>query len=436
MIILIACACDKANSSEEDMIGQDHVTYGIPKIWSKTFGGPASDMASASQQTNDGGYIIAGVTNSYGAGSSDAYLIKTDERGNELWSKTFGGRGNDTARAVHQTIDEGYIIAGRTDSYGAGFDDVYLIKTDESGNEQWSKTFGGMGYDTASAVKQTIDRGYIIAGQTNTYGTGFDDIYLIKTDESGNEQWSKTFGGSASDGASAVLQTVDGGYIIAGETSSYGAGPSDVYLIKTDEQGNEQWSRTFGGPLADVANSIQQIPGDDAYIVAGYAEINNMPMGSNQDVYLIKIDGEGNELWSTSFGASQFDERVQSVKSTPDGGYILAGHTEACGTNEWAAYLAKTDENGNESWSSDVSNAAAYYSVLSNTNGEYITAGFTFSLGTRESDVVLTKTNESNLQLRDSSSLDTTESSCIPADTTAPLNYKKALPSGHKLPPF
>ncbi|MCW7071423.1 MAG: hypothetical protein OCU12_03690 [Methanophagales archaeon] len=150
----------------------------------------------------------------------------------EEWSKTFGGSDYDFAMSVQQTTDGGYIIAGSTDSYGAGSYDFWLVKTDSDGNKEWDKTFGGSDYDWAESVQQTTDGGYIIAGFTRSYGAGDRDFWLVKTDANGNKEWDKTFGGSDYDFASSVQQTADGGYIIAGSTASYGAGDKDFWLVK------------------------------------------------------------------------------------------------------------------------------------------------------------------------------------------------------------
>ncbi|NQS97598.1 MAG: right-handed parallel beta-helix repeat-containing protein, partial [candidate division Zixibacteria bacterium] len=217
--------------------------------WWQTFGGSSGDVGKSVQQTSDGGYIIAGYTYSYGAGYADVYLIKTDANGNETWSQTFGGSESDRGNSVQQTADGGYVIAGYTSSYGAGGNDVYLIKTDENGNETWSQTIGGSDFEKAYSVQQTADGGYIIAGYTSSYGAGGYDAYLIKTDTSGNEQWSQTFGGSDNDFGYSVQQTSDGGYIITGRTESYGAGSYDVYLIRVD---SETPTNTLSGALNGI----------------------------------------------------------------------------------------------------------------------------------------------------------------------------------------
>jgi hypothetical protein len=253
--------------------------------WEKTFGGRGDDVGYSVQQTRDGGYIIVGWTKSYGSGGYDVYLIKVDANGNMQWSKTFGGREDDWGYSVQQTRDGGYIIVGETKSYGAGRRDVYLIKVDANGNMQWSKTFGGREDDWGSSVQQTSDGGYIIVGYTTSYGAGEFDVYLIKVDANGNMQWSKTFGGGSWDWGFSVQQTRDGGYIIVGVTRSYGAGEFDVYLIKVDANGNMQWSKTFGGREGDWGLSVQQTR-DGGYIIVGYTTSYG---AGGADVYLIKL---------------------------------------------------------------------------------------------------------------------------------------------------
>jgi hypothetical protein len=208
--------------------------------WSRTFGGSEDDIGYSVQQTSDGGYIIAGYTISFGAGSADVYLVKTDSQGVEEWSRTFGGSESDGVYSVQETSDGGYIIAGWTDSFGAGVSDVYLVKTDSQGREEWSRTFGGSESDGGFSVQETSDGGYIITGWTDSFSASGSDVYLVKTDSQGREEWSRTFESASNDVGRSVQETSDGGYIIAGETRSFGAGQLDVYLVKTGSQGMEE----------------------------------------------------------------------------------------------------------------------------------------------------------------------------------------------------
>jgi len=321
---------------------------GFGQGWEMTLGGTDGDKGYSVQQTTDGGYIIVGSTTSFGNGNSstDVYLIKTDGSGIEQWSQTFGSIGNNEGggNSVQQTTDGGYIITGQ-ESFappaGIGHD-VYLIKTDSNGDSLWTKTFGGIGHEEGNCVQQTTDGGYIITGWTRSFGNGNDDVYLMKINGSGIEQWSQTFGGTDYDKGYSVQQTTDGGYIITGYTESFGNGSRDVYLIKTDVNGIEQWSQTYGGTGQDDGSSVQQTT-DGGYIITGSTE----SFGNGEyDVYLIKTDSNGDSLWTKTFGGINMEEGY-SVQQTTDGGYIIVGGTDSFGNGSIDVYLIKTDGNGN-----------------------------------------------------------------------------------------
>jgi hypothetical protein len=292
-------------------------------LWTKTFGGSDSDWGFSVQQTTDGGYIVTGETCSFGAGDNDVWLIKTNASGDTLWTKTFGGSDIDVGYSVQQTTDGGYIITGST--FGAGVSDVWLIKTDDSGDTLWTKTFGGSDSEWGRSVQQTTDGGYIITGMTRSFGAGDRDVWLIKTDNSGDTLWTKTFGGSDGEGGHSVQQTTDGGYIITGSTQK--ASGSDVLLIKTDASGDTLWTKTFG---SGSGHSVQQTT-DGGFIIAAEKDYG---IYQSYDAWLIKTDNSGDTLWTKTFGGSGMD-MGHSVQQTNDGGYILTGGTVINNGDVW-----------------------------------------------------------------------------------------------------
>jgi len=345
---------------------------GFGQGWERTFGDiDKTENGYAVQQTTDGGYIITGSTYSFGywGFNEDVYLIKTDGNGQEQWSQTFGGAGDGRGNSVQQTTDGGYIIASsqnliKTDDNGVeewnnsfiyGYsvqqtnDGGYvicgdsLIKTDNNGVELWRKGFEGSG----NSVQQTSDGGYVITGRVTSsiIGNGYSDVYLIKTDENGDSLWAKNFGGTGTDKGYSVQQTTDGGYIITGFTDSFSqfSDEDDVYLIKTDENGIEQWSQVFDDSYQDHGYSVQQTT-DGGYIIAGYSFVGNT------DVSLIKTDNYGIEQWNKKIGGATSMEQGHSVQQTTDGGYIITGRIiiYPTGSNPNVdIYLIKTDGNGN-----------------------------------------------------------------------------------------
>ena len=367
--------------------------------WNKTFGGTRDDGACSVQPTSDGGYIIAGYTNSFSAGGDDVWIIKTDSEGCEIWQKTFGGADDDRACSIQLTGDGGYIIAGNTNSFGAGWGDAWLIKTDSLGNEIWNKTYGDITNDDVQSVLVLDDGGYLIAGTTEMYNSwliktdskgkeiwskqismiddmdfwnggmtaspvqhtndggfiivgvawsfGGYDTQLLKIDSEGNEVWKEAFGGAESDRAYFVQQTIDGGYILAGITDSFGFDEMkkepgvyfypNVWLIKTDDQGNEIWNKTYCEAIDTDSTSLLPTD-DDGYLLAGY--IFPGDYDKSNEAGLIKTNSEGSEIWSINFGGMSYDQ-AGSIKLTSDGGCILVGETMSYGSGGCDVWLIK-----------------------------------------------------------------------------------------------
>jgi hypothetical protein len=295
--------------------------------WSQSYGGNSIEMTKSLVETVDGGYALAGYTESFGAGSSDFWLVKTDSNGIMLWNRTYGGSKSDTAYSLVETSDRGYALAGSTGSFGEGLNDCWLIKIDINGNIEWNQTYGGEANDVAYSLVRASDGGYVIAGTTGSFGTEGFDYWLIKTDSRGNMQWNQTYGGIGNDYAYSLVETFDADYALVGMTESFGAGKADVWLIKTDAHGNMQWNQTFGGAEPDEANSLIQTF-DGGYALAGYTTSGDETLEPFhvEDFWLIKTDESGKLEWNQTYGDA-WDERAQSLIQTSDGGYALTGYS-------------------------------------------------------------------------------------------------------------
>ncbi len=365
----------------EDIWGSQTPTgieAGIPYTrFFKTFGGANEDVGYSVKQTSDGGYIVAGYTNSYGSGSYDVLLLKTDSDGNELWMQTFGEGYDDKGYSI-QTLDDGFVIAGYTNSYGSGSYDVLLLKTDSDGNELWMQTFGEGYDDKGYSVQKTFDPdGFIITGYTETDSTGFD-MFLVKTDSDGNQEWTKTYGGTGTDKSYSVKQTSDGGFIIAGVTTAeYGF---DIRVVKTYPNGEEEWNRVFGNILNDFGFNVVQTV-DDGFVVVGYTEI----LGSGEeDVLLLKINVNGNQEWAKPFGRNGIDHgySVNKVINTiDDDGFMIIGFTASFDVGNKDVYLIKTNADGNKDWEktfggNDIDHG---YSIQQTDDDGFIITGYTKS---------------------------------------------------------
>jgi hypothetical protein len=344
--------------------------------WSKTFGGDSSDVGYSIQQTDDGGYIIAGTTWSFGAGDSDVWLIRTDSYGDTLWTQTYGEGAADAGASVRQTSNGGYIIAATTWSFGAGASDIWLIRTDSSGDTLWTQTFGKgggvqfSGRESVSSADMISDGGYIIAGNWDTGNSYFSgNMVLIKTNSNGDSLWMRHFGANGSPGVSAQ-QTADGGYIIAGNWPG-------VILIKTDANGDTLWTNLIieSGELYG-STSLQQTS-DGGYILCG-----GVWSSGNAEVILIKTDDNGETLWINTFGGSNQDY-AHSVQQTTDGGYILCGYSWSYPNAK--VILIKADANGDTLWTLNPVISGIGHSVQQTTDGGYII------VGKKDRDVLLIK---------------------------------------------
>jgi len=347
--------------------------------WSKIYGGTGDDQALGNNvQTSDGGYALSGQTSSFGAGGIDAWLLKTDPSGNIEWNMTWGGSQDDYFADMIKIKDGSFVLTGYTNSFGAGNYDGILMKVNASGTLLWNQTYGGSGGDQVISLFQTSDGGYVLSGITNSSGSGNSDFWLVKTDATGNMQWNKTYGGTGVDGAQYANQAGDGGYAIAGYTASFGAGGFDFWLVKTDTLGNMLWNKTYGGTGTDRANAMIQT-NDGGYALFG--PTTSFAIGG-QDGWLVKTDLNGNIQWNKTYGGTGNEYAIYLIQ-TSDGGYSLCGGTTSFGAGNVDVWLVKTDSLGNMLWNKTYGGSLNEYaySMIQTSDGGYQLLGYTRSFG-------------------------------------------------------
>lgn len=383
--------------------------------WQKSFGGSDAETAKSVVQTPDGGYIAAGYTKSSNGnvtvnhGNNDFWIVKMDSSGSLQWQKSLGGSANDQANSIRNTSDGGYIIAGFTESsdgditLNKGFSDYWIIKLNSAGNIEWQKTYGGIYADIATSVKQTTDGGYIVAGYSSsntgdiTGNHGSSDYWILKLDATGNLQWQKSLGGSYGERGFDIQQTNEGGYIVAGDTysssngdvSSVTLGARDFWIVKLGNTGNIQWEKRFGGSGEDYNYSIAQTS-DGGYIAAGTTTSTNGNITFNNgqgDYWIIKLDTSGNLQWQKTFGGLTYDQ-AYSVTQTSDENFMAVGYVssntgaaESPGFSSAQYWVVKLDYSGNILWQKDYggSQYEIAYSIIPTMDNGIVIAGLSDS---------------------------------------------------------
>lgn len=363
--------------------------------WMKSIGGSDQDEIHAIQETSDGGFIAVGQTHSFGSGPDlDYWILKLGGAGNVLWQKTYGGSESDVARDIQVTSDGGFIVAGHTYSYGAGDADIWVLKLNSDGDIVWQKTYGDSGYEHATSIQETGDGGFVVAGYTTSFGAGLRDYWVLKLDNTGVPQWRNTYGGSGDDEANAIQQTSDGGFIVAGRTNSFGAGQFDYWVLKLNSNGTIAWQKTYGEAFYDdEARSIQETS-DGGYIVVGLARFDFVP-DTGGDIWILKLTSSGTVLWNFAYGGLGNDG-ANSVQETSDGGFIVGGYTTSfIPTPTGASWLLKLNSNGSIDWqkSYDGSSAEPLNAVRETSDNGFIAVGYTSSFGAGDYDGWVLKTD-------------------------------------------
>lgn len=328
-------------------------------VWQKTYGVSSSgfDFVSGIKQTADGGYIVGGYSESFGANGYNIFIFKLDSNGNIIWQKLYVGSSGDYVKSIQQTADGGYVVAGYTFSFSPGVSKIFVIKLDSNGNTSWQKIYGGTDMAHCS-IQQTAEGGYIVGGESSDY-----NLLVFKLDNNGNVIWQKKYVGSnGSSSANSIQQTVDGGYIVGG-AGSFGAG-DDFWVLKLDNNGSVIWQYTYGGSHGDYVVDIQQTS-DAGYIATGSTE-SFVDGFSRTDIWVLKLGSTGNIMWQKRYGGTN-NEMAYSVQQTGDGGYVVAGYTESFGAGGRDFLVLKLDNNG-EVPGCDIITDPGYNSIAPNVS--------------------------------------------------------------------
>jgi len=346
--------------------------------WIAIYGGKGDDRAYSIQQTSNGGYIVAGTTESFGKKNHDLWILKLNPNGAIAWQKTYGGNGYDQARSIQQTSDGGYIVAGTTESFCKKNHDLWILKLKGDGTVVWQKSYGGQYKDDARFIHQTADHGYVVTGNTWSFSKGKSDVWVLKLKFDGSIDWQKSYGGNGYDKACSIYQTSDGGYVITGITKSFGAQDHDFWVLKLRSNGTIIWQKAFGGFHTDYGRSIQQTR-DMSYVVAGWTRSFG---GGDYDGWVLKLNPDGNIVWQKTYGGSGSDH-ANFIQQTDDGGYIVTGWTDSFGKKNLDLWIFKLNPNGKIVWQKTYGGNDIDYaeSVMQTSDGGYIIAGGTMSFG-------------------------------------------------------
>jgi len=348
--------------------------------WSKTYGGLENDYGRYIDNTNDGNYIITGYTSSFDKDFKQIFLMKIDPKGEMLWTKTYGLDRSDYATSVKLCKDGGFIILGETIN-NIGHEknsDILVIKTDLAGTVEWSKIYGGEKTDYGYSIEMTKEGGYIIGGETNSYGAGEWDFYAININAVGDVIWSKTYGDTQTDFGRFACVSPDGGFLIAGNSYSFNSADLDVCLIKVNNEGDPEWAKSYSGANTDYLLSMIALK-DKGYAFTGYSNSFDL---SAEDAFLFFVNKDGKVVWGKSYGG-KFDDHGVSLSTVADDGLVIAGRTNSFGTNGGDLYISKTTQK----WTRNMCNSSFLRPMVSNIKVKTGKGSYSFELHANETKV-------------------------------------------------
>ncbi len=361
-------------------------------IFSNTYNDASFDYGRYLIQTNDDGYLVAGNTSLLGDNYSNVLMLKVDHTGEQVWRKDYTYSSNDRVNTVIELEDGSLVMAGFSTSNTNSSKDLLIMRTDSEGNIEWQSLYGDTRDEIANSISSASDGGFIIAGEITNENTGNSSCYLLKVNNNGEFEWDRSFGGSLNDQGFFLISANDGGFVITGVTRSQNDSSGDLWLIKVNNTGEILWEKTFGGENFESGRSLQQTS-DEGYIIVGQTESFG---NGNNDAYLLKTDSQGNEIWSRTYGGSGTDQG-RYVVETLDQGYIISGYTDSYGSmggfNFW---LIKTDSNGDLEWQEYYGGSGddRAFCGIQASDGGYAIVGQSNTGGSTGVDILLVKTDD------------------------------------------
>jgi len=351
-------------------------------LWSRTYGGRLFEHAYTIIPSAENEFIMGGSTTSYGSVGRDAWLVYVKENGDSLWSRKYGGNGHEHINAIVPSGDGGFMAAGYTTSFGAGGLDMYLLKFDAAGERIWHRTYGGDNDDEALALAPDGKGGFLLAGYSESFGNGFPDVWLLQVDSAGDSLWSLTYGNIGVDYAAAILHQGGGAFRVAG-TSVMETGAATALVLDVNAGENAVTAHTYQAGSGNLMATCLLPAPDGGYLLGGYAGLPFTPA----DAYLARMDGKGQLLWSHTYGGPD-EEIFSTMAATGDGGYLLAGFTQAPGPSNLDMYLVRVNARGEFLWQNSYGGSRddRAYCLIPDGDGHYFLAGHTGSYGSGWAD--------------------------------------------------
>ena len=401
-------ATDGSGNVEEPPVQH---TWTVSLLWSKTYGGSGDDFAVSLEKSADGGYLVAGGTYSFGFGDGDAWVLKLRSDGRVAWEWSYGEMTEDGVSLVRERGGSGFLLAGMT------IWDLWVVALDPDGSISWQNAYGGTGYDFARSIEVTSDGGYIVAGSTESFGAGIRNAWVLKLNPDGSVAWQKAYGDQGIEYCYAVRETGDGGYIAAGGTDSFGSGEFDIWLLRLDSAGTVLWQKAFGGEQMEYVYSVLETSGGH-FLVVGVSE--SFPPGG-RDAWLLELDSNGAVVWQKAYGGGYHDFAAAAIE-TNNGGYVVVGGTESFGSGAADMWMLRLDGGGAVLWEKaygGIDDDVAW-AVQPTDSGGYILAGVTGSFGAGGADVWVLKVDVmGEIEFDPLSGAAVTDSSAMVVNTSA-----------------